>query len=319
MAPRTNIAWKCLHILPQDISGGYKAHVVGPIPDHTFLEVAVPIYTPITEPYKDLPSKPPVSIESLMTEESLHEHGPLLAYYRAHFDFVENARHGIARHGTSLATYYRERYPSMIPWIEYILLLDTLSVCRPSHPQHCDGDLPSTTDHRTNGEKGIKTGLASEAAQVQWRFSQAIIFISLSLSPSNDQLCSSIADMTPIDIISRLYQGLEDQYNKPQPDPNFIVMIRMLLCSVGVTNNESTLGLLSRRELHFARAVYTLLGGSDSEKLEHVIDYPAFVQRLSRTKMFRGCPLDDAFIGQYAQKCGIGLWSSIPVSRVLYA
>jgi hypothetical protein len=93
----------------------------------------------------------------------------------------------------------------------------------------------------------------------------------------------------------------------------------MLLCSVGVTNNESTMGLLSRRELHFARAVYTLLGGSDSEKLEHVIDYPAFVQRLSRTKMFRGCPLDDEFIGQYAQKCGIGLWSSIPVSQVLYA
>ncbi|KAJ4157873.1 hypothetical protein NW765_017760 [Fusarium oxysporum] len=293
MAPRTNIAWKCLYILPQDISGGYKAHVVGFIPDHTFLEVAVPIYTPITEPYKDLSSKPSVSIESLMTEESLHEHGPLLAYYRAHFDFVENARHGIARHGTSLATYYRERYPSMIPWIEYILLLDTLS--------------------------GIKTGLTSEAAQVQWRFSQAIIFISLSLAPSDDQLCSSIADMTPIDIISRLYQGLEDQYNKPQPDPNFIVMIRMLLCSVGVTNNESTMGLLSRRELHFARAVYTLLGGSDSEKLEHVIDYPAFVQRLSRTQMFRGCPLDDAFIGQYAQKYGIGLWSSIPVSQVLYA
>ncbi|KAJ4136643.1 hypothetical protein NW765_017759 [Fusarium oxysporum] len=293
MAPRTNIAWKCSHILPQDISGAYKAHVVGFIPDHTFLEVAVPIYTPITEPYKDLSSKPSVSIESLMTEESLHEHGPLLAYYRAHFDFVENARHGIARHGTSLATYYRERYPSMIPWIEYILLLDTLS--------------------------GIKTGLTSEAAQVQWRFSQAIIFISLSLAPSDDQLCSSIADMTPIDIISRLYQGLEDQYNKPQPDPNVIVMIRMLLCSVGVTNNESTMGLLSRRELHFARAVYTLLGGSDSEKLEHVIDYPAFVQRLSRTQMFRGCPLDDAFIGQYAQKCGIGLWSSIPVSQVLYA
>ncbi|EXL38838.1 hypothetical protein FOCG_18528 [Fusarium oxysporum f. sp. radicis-lycopersici 26381] len=118
--------------------------------------------------------------------------------------------------------------------------------------------------------------------------------------------------MTPIDIISRLYQGLEDQYNKPQPDPNFIVMVRMLLCSVGVTNNESTMGLLSRRELHFAKAVYTLLGGSDSEKLEHVIDYPAFVQRLSRTQMFRGCPLDDAFIGQYAQKCGVGLWSSIP-------
>ncbi|KAF4502814.1 hypothetical protein FAGAP_970 [Fusarium agapanthi] len=311
MASRRNIAWKCLHLLPQDISSAYKAHVVGFIPDHTYLEVAVPIYTPITEPYKDLPSKPSVSIESQITKESLHEHGPLLAYYRAHFDFVENARHGIAHKGASLATYYRERYPSMTPWIEYIMLLDTLSVCRPSHLQHYDGSLFSTIGHRTNREKGIKIGLTIEAAQVHWRLSQAIVFISLSLAPADDQLWLSIADMDPVDIINRLCQGLEDQYKSIQPDPNFIVMIRMLLYSLGITNHESTMGLLSHRELNLVKAVYTLLGGTGSTKLKHVIDNRAFMQRLSCTQVFRGCPLDDALIDQYTQKFGIGLWSSM--------
>jgi hypothetical protein len=67
MAPRMNITWKFLHKLPQDVSDRYELHVVGPIPDHLLLEVAVSVYTPITEPYKNLLSKPSVSIDRKIT------------------------------------------------------------------------------------------------------------------------------------------------------------------------------------------------------------------------------------------------------------
>ena len=138
MAQHTSISWKCLHIRPQDVpffTQGRRAHVVGPGPCADLLEIAVPDHPLFNSQYKSLYERSRVSIESTVSNDLLNQHGPMVAYHYALLDFVENIRKGVANHGIGLAEYYRGRYSFTIPWIEYILVFDALSVCLSFHLQ----------------------------------------------------------------------------------------------------------------------------------------------------------------------------------------
>ncbi|KAL3588109.1 hypothetical protein FPOAC2_14008 [Fusarium poae] len=268
MASRTSINWKCLHVRPQDVPSltrEHTAHVVGPSPYDGLLEIAVPNHPPFDSRYADLSKKPPVSIESMMSKYLLHMHGPVVAYQCALLNFVEIIRKGIAKHGTSLAEYYLERYSLTTPWIEYILIFDALSK--------------------------IKAGSNFKLKQQRQDFVQAIVFIALSVAPPDDQLRSGIEHIGPAAVIERLQEGLEHEYRRPQPNPNLIVMVRMLLSGVGATKPTSRVGLLPQQELDFPKAIYQLMGGCQTRSLRSVTQ---------------------SLIDKNIPKLGIVTWSYIP-------
>lgn len=147
--------------------------------------------------------------------------------------------------------------------------------------------------YETNDVKKIKMGSNLEVHQQRQGFVKAIVLIVLSVAPRDDPLHSRTDNNDPTAVIERLQHGLEREYWGPQPNPNLIIMVRMLLSAVGATKPVAHMGLLPQQELDLPKAIYQLMGGCRTEGLRS------------------GTP---SFIDVSMYKLVIATWSYIPVS-----
>lgn len=134
----------------------------------------------------------------------------------------------------------------------YILLIDTLLVCHRSPCRPCDDYLSANIEHRIDKVKAIKTGLTSGEK------------IAVGEIQPGDHIRHPIVrtvSWSNLLMYRRSWQNRRNQstvlrsrgsIQQAPANLNFIIMIHALLCSVGIMNNKSTMGLLSCRELHFA-------------------------------------------------------------------
>ena len=123
--------WRCLYVMPSDLELCLSTHIVGISSLPPLLEVAVPHHIPTTYPYRDHPELAPVSIDSLVTPQAIHLFGYQNAHTQALYDFMRKVRAGIDTHGSQLGEHYRQRYPNLRPWVEYLILLHDLPVSVP--------------------------------------------------------------------------------------------------------------------------------------------------------------------------------------------
>ena len=142
----------------------------------------------------------------------------------------------------------------------------------------------------------MKIGSNLEVDQQRQSFVNAIVLIVLSVTPRDDPLHSRTDAIDPTAVIERLQQGLEREYWGHQPNPNLIIMVRMLLSAVGATKPVSHIGLLPQQELDLPKAIYQLIGGCRTGNLRS------------------GTP---SFIDVSMYKLVIATWSYIPVSQFL--
>lgn len=122
-------SWRCLYIYPEYTLYIHGAHIVGPSPCHSLLEVAVPSQQPVEWPYQDLCSKPSVSVESPVPQDKFKQYGLGVRGFESHFNLTKNIRQGISQYGMPLANYFLQRYSCMVAWIQYCVLFHDISVC----------------------------------------------------------------------------------------------------------------------------------------------------------------------------------------------
>lgn len=78
--------------------------------------------------FLERPNQMPVSVDTMISPDAVHQLGYQDAYTTELFKFLSNARSGIIGKGLGLGNFYRERYPKLQTWIEYFILMYDLQV-----------------------------------------------------------------------------------------------------------------------------------------------------------------------------------------------
>ncbi|KAH7123425.1 hypothetical protein B0J13DRAFT_511789, partial [Dactylonectria estremocensis] len=286
MSSHTN-RWRCLFVPPNDLELCLKSHVVGPSPYPPLLEVAVPLYIPLTHPFLDLPQVAPVSIDSLVDEQEVIDFGYCNAQTRALYKFLHQARAGIETYGPELGQYYRDRYPNLRPWIEYIILLrdlpSAIAPCRlPAHKQILRDD-----------------------------FGRAVVFLALSSMRPQEPAACSIRAMSSDQVIATLRRALDVEFTNlhhiRQTSLNNIALIRNILIQAGGLRNDAQLDLLDINcaHVHISEILSVLMGGPQTT---HRQTRTELIQQLSKSRSFISLKVNEELVLNMTEKLGLNFW-----------
>ncbi|KAM5353330.1 hypothetical protein ACJZ2D_016762 [Fusarium nematophilum] len=289
--------WRPLYVWPQDRQHCVNGHIVGISSHSPLLEVAVPAHIPCAWPYQDCPNIRPILIDQTIPEGLKYQYGYLLAHRKAFYHFLETARMGIRAHGTELADYYRRRYWSFRPWIEYLVLLHDLPVCRPVFL------LAAALAYRL---KPVDPPHNQEI--LGQKFSQAAILLALSFARPKDEVTESILAMDLRQLMARMREELEKEFNTDAPSLSMIAPIRQILVQVGGPQNKMQMDITHSRETTALTTFYALFGGNPRD-LAPRCDTSLLVQKLSKSRAFPG--MDADFVYDLARKLGLSLWLSM--------
>ncbi|KAH7131198.1 hypothetical protein EDB81DRAFT_906189 [Dactylonectria macrodidyma] len=279
--------WRCLFVPPNHLELCLKSHVVGPSSYPPLLEVAVPLYIPLTHPLLDLPQVAPVSIDSLIDKQEVLSFGYCNAQTRALYRFLHQASAGVEAHGAELGQYYRDRYPNLRPWIEYIILLRDLP--------------PAIAPHRLPVHKQM----------LRDNFSRAVVFLALSSMKSQEPAACSIRAMSSDQVIATLRRALEVEFanlhHVCQASLNNIALIRNILIQVGGLRNDAQLDLLDidSTYVHISEILSILMGGPQTTHRQTMTE---LIQQLSETRSFINLHVNEELIVNMTEKLELNFW-----------
>ncbi|KAF4948047.1 hypothetical protein FSARC_13840 [Fusarium sarcochroum] len=286
--------WKCLYVRPEDLELCIRTHVVGHSSHPSLLEVAVHPQVPVVHPYQDLPNMTPISIDSLVagrTTGKSWQNAQIQALYK----FIKQAQIGIEAFGSQIGDYYRERYPKLQPWIEYLVL---------------DYDLPKS-DAPSRRRKNI----------VLDDFSRAFVLLALSVADPHDQAARRLKRMNQSQVLEILRGTLNTEFKMlhrhSQVNLNTIGLIRHVLVQAGGPQNLAQMNLLDGdcRDVYSSSAFATLMGISGQSKYSARVPVETLIVQLSQSQTFVGLKVDWHLVTNMTQKLKLPFWmfiTSIP-------
>ncbi|KAG4278826.1 hypothetical protein FPRO04_06147 [Fusarium proliferatum] len=233
--------WRRLYVRPDDLKLCISTHVVGYNSHIQLFEVAVHPQVPITHPYQHLFNTSPICIDSLAPATGVNgswQNVQVQALYK----FITQAERGITMFGTQIGAYYRDHYPKLRPWIEYLVL---------------EHDLPKSDKQP---RRKNRTVLAD--------FSRAVVFLALTVADPEDATTKRIRSMDEFQIIETLRNTLDKEfqmlYRQSDANLNIIGLIRHVLVQSGGAQNLAQLDLLNDkwRDIHSPAVFAALMGVS---------------------------------------------------------
>ncbi|KAF5231058.1 hypothetical protein FAUST_9499 [Fusarium austroamericanum] len=269
--------WKCLYVLPEDLGLCIRTHVV-----------------PVVHPYQDQPSMAPISVDSLVAGRATGkswQNSQVQALYK----FVKQAQVGFAAFGSQIGDYYRERYPKLQPWIEYLVL---------------DYDLPRP-DAPSRRRRNI----------VLDDFSRAVVFLALSVADPHDQAAMRLRKMNQFQVLEALRSTLDSDFKMlhrySQVNLSTIGLIRHVLVPAGGPQNLAQTNLLDGdwRDVHSSSVIAALMGISGQSERPKQIPVESLIVQLSQSQTFAGLKVDWHLATNMTQRLKLPFWmfiTSIP-------